>query len=63
VGLALGIPRAHDGLPVDRAPFELRAAHGPGEVVVGVRIGISKGIEAPWRFGLAGSRYWSRRFA
>ncbi|HIV72244.1 MAG TPA: DNA-3-methyladenine glycosylase [Candidatus Aquabacterium excrementipullorum] len=63
VGQALGITRFHDGLPLDRAPFELRPSPLPAEVLVGVRIGISKAKDMPWRFGLHGSRFVSRRFA
>ncbi len=63
VGQALGIAREHDGLPLDRPPFALRPASVPLEVVVGVRIGISKAQDMPWRFGLRGSRFVSRRFA
>ncbi len=65
VGQALGITRAeHDGLPLDQPPFELQppAADLAPEVLVGVRIGISKAQDRPWRFGLAGSRFLSRRF-
>jgi DNA-3-methyladenine glycosylase len=62
VGQALGITRAHDGLRLDRAPFSIVAARGRVEVLAGPRIGISKAREAPWRFGLAGSRYLSRPF-
>jgi DNA-3-methyladenine glycosylase len=62
VGQALAITRAHDGLPLDRAPFELQAAPAPVEVLVGPRIGISKAVDRPWRFGLLGSRFVSRRF-
>ncbi len=60
---ALGITGAHDGAPLDRKPFELLARSTVPEMVVGVRIGITKGVELPWRFGLKGSRYFSKPFA
>ena len=60
---ALGITGAHDGLALDRQPFALHARPAAPEMVVGVRIGITKGIDLPWRFGLKGSRFVSRRFA
>ncbi len=63
VGQALGITLAHYGLPLDRPPFFVAAADEAVDVVAGPRIGISKAIEAPWRFGLAGSRFLSRGFA
>ncbi len=63
LGQALGITSSYDGLPLDHAPFELRSPRGPPEVVVGVRIGISKAMDMPWRFGLHGSRFVSQRFA
>jgi DNA-3-methyladenine glycosylase len=59
---ALGVTRAHDGLPLDRPPFELRPRTAEVEVVTGPRIGITKAVERPWRYGLAGSRFVSRRF-
>jgi DNA-3-methyladenine glycosylase len=62
VGEALGITSAHNGLPLDRAPFFVAAAEAGVEVVAGPRIGISKAVERPWRFGLAGSRFMSRPF-
>lgn len=57
---ALGITSAQDGLPLDRAPFELRAAQPGVEVVRGPRIGLTRAVEEPWRYALAGSRYLSR---
>jgi DNA-3-methyladenine glycosylase len=59
---ALGVTRDHDGLALDRPPFELRPRQGDVEVVTGPRIGITKAVELPWRYGVAGSRFVSRRF-
>jgi DNA-3-methyladenine glycosylase len=59
---ALGVTREHDGLPLDVPPFELRPRTGELEVVGGRRIGITKAVEQPWRYGLAGSRFVSRPF-
>ena len=63
LGQALGITMAHYGLPLDRPPFFVGAPDEPVEVAAGPRIGLSKAIEQPWRFGLAGSRFLSRPFA
>ena len=57
---ALGVTRAHDGLPLDESPFQLIAASEPPDVVSGTRIGISVAAELPWRYAEAGSRYLSR---
>jgi DNA-3-methyladenine glycosylase len=59
---ALGVTRAHDGLRVDRPPFELRPRTGAPPLAIGPRIGITKAADRPWRYGLAGSRFLSRRF-
>ena len=59
---ALGITGAHDGAALDRKPFAIHARQEEPEMVVGVRIGITKGVELPWRFGLKGSRYFSKAF-
>jgi len=59
---ALGITRDHDGLRVDEPPFSLTPRAGDVEVVAGRRIGITKAVEQPWRYGLAGSRFVSRAF-
>lgn len=58
---ALAVTRELNGLPLDRPPFEL--APGPARgLVVGPRIGITKAVDVPWRFGEAGSRFVSRPF-
>ena len=57
---ALGITGAHNGLPLDRLPFRFGARRTDVRIVAGPRIGLSKGIDTPWRFGLAGSRSLSR---
>jgi DNA-3-methyladenine glycosylase len=62
LGQALGITMAHYGLPLDRPPFFVAAPEEAVDVVAGPRIGISKAVDAPWRFGLAGSRFLSRPF-
>jgi DNA-3-methyladenine glycosylase len=61
---ALGITIAHNGLALDRPPFELSARNGdaPIEVAAGPRIGITKATAQPWRYGLAGSRFVSKPF-
>jgi len=60
---ALGITGAQNGAPLDRPPFLLREGESGLAVAVGPRIGITKAAERPWRFGVAGSRFLSRRFA
>ncbi|AEG92577.1 DNA-3-methyladenine glycosylase [Ramlibacter tataouinensis] len=63
VGQALGITRALNAQRLDRPPFQVLAApQRAPEVTVGPRIGISKAMDVPWRFGLAGSPYLSQRF-
>jgi DNA-3-methyladenine glycosylase len=59
---ALGINHDHNGFALDQAPFELRARTSEPEVAVGLRIGITKAAEYPWRYGLKGSRFLSRPF-
>ena len=59
---ALGVTVAHNGLALDRTPFALIARDRKPEIAVGVRIGITKAAELPWRYGLKGSRFLSKPF-
>jgi DNA-3-methyladenine glycosylase len=59
---ALAITRDHDGLPLSAPPFELQPPSAASKLSIGPRIGLTKGIDTPWRFGAAGSRFLSRRF-
>jgi DNA-3-methyladenine glycosylase len=60
---ALRITGAQNGFALDEPPFELVARSGAAEVVVGLRIGITKAADEPWRYGLKGSRFLSKRFS
>jgi DNA-3-methyladenine glycosylase len=63
LGEALGISRdKHNGLRLDAPPFELRACPYPVPIVSGVRIGITKAADLPWRYGLEGSPFLSKPF-
>jgi DNA-3-methyladenine glycosylase len=59
---ALGITHAHNGLALDAPPFSLHARVGEVDVVTGIRIGITKAVELPWRYGLRGSKFLSKPF-
>jgi DNA-3-methyladenine glycosylase len=59
---ALGITHAQNGCALDEAPFELRMREGECGVVTGPRIGITKAVELPWRYGMKGSRFLSKPF-
>jgi DNA-3-methyladenine glycosylase len=59
---ALNVSSAYNGLALDAAPFALHAATTKPELMIDVRIGITKAAELPWRYGLKGSRFVSKRF-
>jgi DNA-3-methyladenine glycosylase len=61
LGQALAVTREQNGLRLDEPPFELIPGE-PVDVVVGPRIGITKAVSVPWRFGERGSRFLSRPF-
>ena len=59
---ALAIQGIHDGLPLTQKPFQVVARQKSLPVQIGKRIGISKAIDEPWRFGLGSSEFLSRKF-
>ncbi len=63
---ALAITGEHDGVDLldPRSPVRLvpPADAAAPTIVTGARIGISKAVERPWRFGVADSAHLSRRF-
>jgi DNA-3-methyladenine glycosylase len=59
---ALGITFEHSELPLDKPPIALHARVGKADILTDIRIGITKAIDLPWRYGLNGSKFVSKRF-
>jgi DNA-3-methyladenine glycosylase len=59
---ALAITDAHNGLPLDAPPIAIHGRAEKPDIATGVRIGITKAVELPWRYGMRGSRFLSRPF-
>jgi DNA-3-methyladenine glycosylase len=59
---ALEITHRNNGMSVFEDPFQIEAPQEPVGIVVGPRIGLTKAIDIPWRFGLAESKFWSKPF-
>jgi len=59
---ALGVTGQYNGRRLDAPPFELLPVPCAMDIVCGPRIGISKAVDVPWRFGQRGSRFLSQAF-
>ena len=57
---ALGVSHLQNRLALDAPPFTLLAREEEVMVQAGPRIGISRAMDTPWRFVLAGSPYLSK---
>ncbi len=57
---ALAVTGALDGMPMDEAPFRVEPRAAAPAIGAGPRIGITRGADTAWRFGLVGSPYLSR---
>ena len=60
--VALGVDGNLDHRTLDATPFAFTERSSLPPIVTGPRIGISKAIDLPWRFGIAGSPFLSRPF-
>lgn len=59
---ALAITAAENGFALDEEPFQLFAREAAVEIITGRRIGITKAVDLPWRYGEKGSRFLSKPF-
>jgi len=59
---ALGVTGALDGHMLDAPPFALTLPRRPLPAAIGPRIGITKAVDVPWRFGVSGSKFMSKPF-
>jgi DNA-3-methyladenine glycosylase len=59
---ALAITDKDNGAALDQPPIALYTRTGKADVVAGVRIGITKAADLPWRYGLRGSKFLSKPF-
>jgi DNA-3-methyladenine glycosylase len=57
---ALGLTGENDGDDLTAPPYELTKPLRPVEVIASTRIGITRAVELPWRYTLAGSTFVSR---
>ena len=59
---AMAVTNKHNGLALDEPPIAVYARTRKPEIVSGIRIGLTKAVELPWRYGLKGSKFLSKPF-
>jgi DNA-3-methyladenine glycosylase len=62
LGQALAVTHELNGKSLSAAPFRLSDSIAKPQVVRGKRIGLTKAVDLPWRFGLKDSPFLSRPF-
>lgn len=53
---ALGLHIDHDGVDLTDGPLKISSGDEPEEIVATTRIGISRGVELPWRYVAEGEK-------
>lgn len=59
---ALGLNGGHNAMALTQPPFMLLPRREEPPIIAGPRIGITKAVERPWRFGWQGSKFLSKKF-
>jgi DNA-3-methyladenine glycosylase len=59
---ALGVDASLNGAPLEGGALSVLPREEDVDVVTGPRIGISRDVDRPWRFGVRGSPHLSRPF-
>lgn len=62
LAMALGVDGSFNGMSLSDERISVSPPQSQSPIIVGTRIGISKAVDKPWRFGLAGSRFLSKPF-